>query len=233
MAITSSDTVVLFRYKGGSSFFHRLPAWCKILLVFISSAMVFLLPSQIALLFSLFFFLTAVHTGFTLKEQITDLIPVFYYTLLLYAVTLGGHIYEYLNVLRPVDERSMPLLLYVLSPAPQDIRLCIRLVLVFQLTSFLFRTTTSLALMQGIGQIEICIRKILPVSKKPEFAELFSFFLLFIPRILEIWNSIEYAWKARRGKNGIKKILILTPVLISLCMHSAWQTSRAVRNRHQ
>jgi len=222
MAVDSAKTLI-FRYKQGSSFLYRLPSWFKILFIFTAGCTAFLLPLNICLAGIAAASVLSFYSGFSMQDQAATGIPVLYYAILLW---FAGCITK-LTAMYPHIQMSAALFL----PETNDILLCIRVFFSLLVTSLFFRTTTPLSLRTGIGQIEHAVRSILPVSKQNSFTESFSFFMLFIPRVLDIWNSIEYAWKARGGKNGIRKIRILIPVLLSLCLHQVWTTSRAVRSR--
>lgn len=222
MAVKSSKNI-LFSYRPGLSVFHRLPAWLKITAMFILQSIAFLLPLHICLLLIAITVLAAFSAGFCIKEQLQDLKPCIYYALLLWTTGILTEI-----SIQGTDTAFTKNLFY---PMPADIVLCIRLVLALQFASLFFHTTSSLALRQGLAAIETTIRSILPVSKVPAFTEIFSFFLMFIPMVFNIWDKIDFAWKARGGKNSIRRISILIPVLISLSAYEVCQISKAIRNR--
>lgn len=215
MAIKSSKTdkfsSSLFCYQAGNSFLHNLDAWKKLIFLFIASVGSFYLSFSISIVIIfllLFCFLT---TKLSFKNMIKDLSPVLYYAFLLYTTTA-------------ITNRNFAIQF-------ADIVLLLRLTIMMQISSLLFRTTTSLQLKSGLETIESAIRKVLHLKQKTTFSQTFSFFLLFLPRTFEIWNNISRAWAARGGKNNIKKIFTLMPILLSLSIHKAWLTARAAQNR--
>ncbi|MCR5290964.1 MAG: hypothetical protein K6E51_13310 [Treponema sp.] len=206
----TDSTVFLFQYKTGNTFMHKLPAWIKIVLLFIFGTVFFFISPYACIILMVLLTVYTLNIGISLQEQLHCLKPVAYYAILLYTVSLMNK---------------------MVIPQKQDIVLCIRLTVALQTTSLIFFTTSPLELRSGIECIETAIRKSLPVSKKAQFSELFSFFLLFLPMVIKTWQQLEYSWKARGGKNTPRKILVLFPILLSLCMHKVWTTERAVRNR--
>ena len=49
--------------------------------------------------------------------------------------------------------------------------------------------------------------------------------------VTKIWAQAQRAWFARGGKKSIKMYLTLLPVLFSVGMKKAWNTSRAIEVR--
>ncbi len=92
----------------------------------------------------------------------------------------------------------------------------------------MFKTSTSLELREGIETIELKIRKVLPCSKKPRFAIVVSMFINFIPAVFKIWNQLKRAWFARGGKYNLRMFLALFPVLFSIGLKYAFDTTKAV-----
>ena len=142
------------------------------------------------------------YAGFSFKQQLYDLKPVAGYALLL-------------------------LCAHALSEAlgtPSDIgalgAFVLKLICAVQTTSLFFNTTTSLELKQAL-------EKILPKTA----AISFTLFLVFIPLLFSVWAQAQRAWKARAGKNGIKKLFVLLPVFISLSFYKAQNLFYSLQNR--
>ena len=159
---------------------------------------------------------------------------------LMYALSIFSALFEKRDPLPPGD-----LVLLLCTPRPDFLLLVMRLFLIVQLSALLFRTTTTLEIRNGLSLIEICIRRFLwliffrqnkdsksgsPVIK-PRFAQIIALFAGFIPELFETWNQIDTAWRARGGKNGLKKIRTLVYVLISLSMDKAARKARAIAAR--
>jgi biotin transport system permease protein len=95
----------------------------------------------------------------------------------------------------------------------------VRLLVLLQLSSLLFRTTTLVALKSAIARI--C----------PPLAVPLALFLGFIPALFELWGRLDLSWRARGGKRGIKKLFVLLPALLSLAFFHADIKSRALAAR--
>ena len=143
--------------------------------------------------------------------------------------------------------------LLTVSVRTSDVLLVARLALAILVTSLLYRTTSPLALREAIEDAEqfvlgafrkkaMHIKNLTPSEqtvrtscKTTERAALFSsslsLLLTFIPLVFATWKSVTRAWKARRGKSGIRMMLTLLPVFFSVCMKKAHTTSLALQNR--
>jgi energy-coupling factor transporter transmembrane protein EcfT len=53
----------------------------------------------------------------------------------------------------------------------------------------------------------------------------------FIPAEFELWGMIDRSWKARGGKNGIKKIKTLSFVFMSISFYKADKKAKAISAR--
>jgi biotin transport system permease protein/energy-coupling factor transport system permease protein len=177
--------------------------------------------------------ITAFICRFSLREQLTDLKPAVFYAFLMYTLSLLSSIMEI--------HKLLPELSYLtaLIPKPDFIRIALRLVLIMQLSSLLFRSTTSGEIRDGLRTMEQVIRRFLSrvlffqnkIAPGGHFAENISLFLCFIPEIFETWSIINHAWKARGGKPGLEKIRTTVFVLISLSMERAAVKAKALAAR--
>ncbi len=55
--------------------------------------------------------------------------------------------------------------------------------------------------------------------------------LSFLPRIFEIWESAEEAYRARLGKKGLRKFVLLLPLATERLVESAVETALALESR--
>lgn len=196
------DIKPLFSYRQGTSILHKMPTLLKIPLLFILNALVFFLPTVYCIAYALACVACARCAGFSFKQQLYDLKPIAGYTLLL----LCAHALS--KVLgTPSDIGALGVFV-------------LKLVCAVQTTSLFFNTTTSLQLKQAL-------EKILPKTA----AISFTLFLVFIPLLFSIWSQTQTAWKARAGKNGIKKLFVLLPVFISLSFYKAQNLFYSLQNR--
>jgi biotin transport system permease protein len=217
-------TITLFCYKNGSSPLHRLDARIKLFLIFTAGYVSFLLaPVPCTACLAAAFIISAV-SGFTIREQLTQLKPAAYYALLLYTVSFVSSLTRHV---------PFPALLI---PRTSDMVLSLHLALAVQITGLLYRTTSPLALRRAFEQIENALCSIFRIqfsvhSTIPRFSEIFSLLLVFIPQVFDVWQEVYRAWKARNGKGGIRMLSALFPVFISVCMKRSYFTSLALQNR--
>ncbi len=108
----------------------------------------------------------------------------------------------------------------------------LRLLCVMQTASIVFKTSTSLQLREGLGAIELAVRRVLHFRPVTPIADVISLFVNFIPQVSKNWRQVKRAWKARGGKNSIRMYLVLLPVLFSVGMKQAYTTSRAITVRN-
>lgn len=211
---------IAFNYKNGNSLIHRTPAVIKILLIPAVNILFFLLPYYFSV--GLFFvqLATCFYLRFTIKEQLNDLKPVIYYAVLLYFTTFIGQFFT----------SSFNLKLSVINTFSnfESLKMLLKLFCIMQCASIIFKTSTTLQIREGIGQIETFIRKLLPVSKKNKFTNAISLFMCFIPLVYRNWEQCKRAWFARRGKKTIFMFLTILPVFFSVGIKQAWNTSRAL-----
>ncbi len=215
-----------FSYKAGHSVFHRMSAWCKILLIPVFNIAVFSLNWKFAAVFVGIQFITFFCLRFTLKEQLTDLTPVLWYGIFMYLIDLISGTYIGFAELGLADS-----FLSALKKCLYDEKTFSTIVKFFvcnQSAALMFKTSTSLELREGIETIELKIRKVLPCSKKPRFAIVVSMFINFIPAVFKIWNQLKRAWFARGGKYNLRMFLTLFPVLFSIGLKYAFDTTKAV-----
>lgn len=109
----------------------------------------------------------------------------------------------------------------------------LKLFCIMQSASIIFKTSTSLQIREGVASIEIAIRKILPVSKKPTCTTAVSLFVCFIPIVYKNWEQCKRAWFARGGKKSLKMYMTIFPVFFSVGIKQAWNSSRAILIRSE
>lgn len=219
--------VTLFSYKTGNSFLHKIPSWVKLLFIPLINVLFLILPSYFACGLVVVQFILACCLHFSLKEQFTDVKPVFYYAVLLYGFKLFlliAGLFQGNGVTEGTD-------LYSIFAPLLDLDtffLLIKLFCVMQSASLVFKTSTLLQLREGIEIIEGSIRKFFHLRRKNTFTNAISMFLNFIPMLAQIWEQSKKAWQARGGKKGVKMYGVLLPVLFSVGMKKAYNQARAI-----
>jgi biotin transport system permease protein/energy-coupling factor transport system permease protein len=220
---------VLFRYKSGTSLLHRLPAIIKILLLIPLAIIIMRVNSTVSLLFIVVLTTITFLCGWTLKEVWTDIKPAAFYGIFLYELNIIGNV---------IDGLKQNIITHtVLIPNRAYIAYLIKLIGLLQISALLFRTSTSIAIKDALCSLERAIRlyikkyiaKQIPLTTK--FADSIALTLNFIPDIFEQFSKIDLAYRARGGKNGIKKIKIIIPALLSLSLHRASIKARAIAAR--
>ncbi len=222
--------LTIFRYSRGSGVPYRIPAWIKLLSLCPATWLIFRLEIPYCAAAIAVTALVLRLSGFPFREQAADVRPILFYLYFMYAVSVFTNIAE----TAPAHVSAA-----VLIPRRDTALLLLRLLLTMQVSSLLFKTTTSVQLQDGLSLIETTIRSVLRaipvigrrVPPDPAFAGLIALFITFIPRVFASWNKIERAWKARGGKNGIAKMKTLLPVLFSVCMTEAEKSFFAAKNR--
>ncbi|MCL2067408.1 MAG: energy-coupling factor transporter transmembrane protein EcfT [Treponema sp.] len=222
-------SAAVFRYKTEKGPLHKLPIVLKLLLLLPLSVLCMSLPLFLLAAGIISIAVIAFLCGFSYREQLTDLKPALFYALLMYA----------LSVFSLIVERFPSFSVSVFLPMAGFIHIALRLVLIIQLSALLFRSTSSIEIRGGIIAIECFFRRCISrlpvigkhVSSAPRFAQNISLFLSFIPEIFETWSIINFAWRARAGKNGIIKTKTLVFVLISLSMEKAMRKTNAITAR--
>ena len=208
----------LFSYKNGNGLFYIIPAWIKILLLILSSVFFFFLDIKGCVLG--IFVLTILFRlqKFCFIELLKDLKPVFIFILFLYLVSITNNLYE-----NNFNEKDFYKIFYLNM---ETSKLIVRLIATVLVSSLIFRTTTFLQLQTGITMIE----KKLKLRTKTAYNIILV--ICFIPIVFQTWNNLDLAWKNRGGKNGIKKIYVLIPALLSLCMENASKKAKAIQSRY-
>lgn len=155
---------------------------------------------------------------FSFIELLKDLKPIFIYILFLYLVSISNNLSQ-----NNFDEKDF---YKIFCFNMETSKLIVRLIATVLISSLIFRTTTFLQLQTGIMTIE---RKL---KLKTKIASMIILVICFIPIVFQTWNSLDLAWKNRGGKNGIKKIYVLLPALLYLCMENATKKARAIQSRY-
>jgi len=203
--MVSNQTI--FKYITVKGPLHNWPALLKLILLLPFSFIAFKLTILwlTAGIFSII--ILAFFCGISIKNQFTDLKPAFLYSLLMYLLSIFSNIFNSI----PLHFNSY--LLQIFIPHNDYLRICLRLIFIIQISALLFRTTSTLE-----------IREVIKINT-------ITLFLSFIPEFFEIWSKINLAWKARGGKNGVKKIKVVIFILISMSFDKAAMKARAFETR--
>ena len=197
----------VFKYKTIKGFLHHVPVIIKLLVLLPLSFFFMFLPPLwlgVGILFAVYM---AFICGLSLHDQLTDFKPVFYYAILMYALSIFSNLFNNFRLM-PANQ-----FFTVLIPNYEYLRITLRLMLIVQVSALFFRTTSHLEIREVVR------------------FEIISLFINFIPEIFKIWTSINLAWKSRGGKEGVGKMKTLIFILISLSFEKAAIKAKALEAR--
>ncbi len=204
---------------------HRLPPAVKILMIFILAAASFYAPALLAfILWGACLLLSIVILRFPLQAAVSDNKPAFAYAIMLYIASI---ILNTVSFFQSGEAFSIGAVPQILAFQKSYIDFLAKLTLSLEVTSIFYRTTSKRQFKEGFSDIEYFITR----NKKLPLSESLSLTMLFIPKIASLWSQITRAWISRGGKNNLKKISSLIPILLRLSMRHAWEKSKAIAAR--
>lgn len=212
MAVTKPYS--FFSYKAGNSFLHRCPAWVKILFIPLINILFLCLPFYFSVALIAIQFVLACVLRFTLKEQFTDLKPVFYYAAILVMMQILLWVFG--------DHAESFAMQFSWAAWRENVFLLIKILAVMQSASLMFKTSTSMQMREGIGKL---------FGQKSAITNALFMFLNFLPMVSKIWEQSKRAWIARGGKQNLKMYISLLPVLFSVGLKKAYNQARAISVR--
>lgn len=211
----------LFSYRYGNTFLYKIPSTLKIILLFVIPLILFSCSMPILIVSFFIFLIIGFLNKISFLEIVKNIKPVFYYAFFL----IIAHILSVFSLFLS-DPTLLNATLFI--PGMDTFLIIARIITAMECTSLFFFTTTSLELKEGIGKLESIV-----TFKKSSgsFSQTFALFILFIPTVFSVWTQLNNAWKARGGKNSIKKLYTLIPPFISILLHKAHTTELSLRNR--
>jgi biotin transport system permease protein/energy-coupling factor transport system permease protein len=215
----------LFRYIPGESAAHRCPALVKLGALLALSVAAFFSPLRVTAGAIPVLFAAALLWGIPARESLADMRPLLYYALFLYATTFIST-WLAAPAVPPAGVSSTPpqsrllraVLVTVFDPPESMVAVLVRLSAMLQVSSLLFRTTTTVALKRAIAAV--C----------PPLAVPLALFLGFIPALFEQWARLDRACAAR-GCRGVGKLAVILPALLSLAFYQADLRAKALAAR--
>ena len=93
---------------------------------------------------------------------------------------------------------------------------CIRIGVSFAAGSLLFSVTTVGEIRKSLSKLESFLH-----LEKLRLGLSISLMLGFLPSFFEIWEDLNLAWKSRCGKNNLKRLIKLIPLLIERMLTGA------------
>jgi energy-coupling factor transporter transmembrane protein EcfT len=98
------------------------------------------------------------------------------------------------------------------------------LIVSFAAGALLFAVTTMAELRRSLGKLEMFLSR----GKRSRLSLGISLMLGFIPRFFEIWENANLAWDARAGKRGLRRMVLLIPLVTERMMEAAADTALAL-----
>lgn len=199
----------LFAYTKKDSVVHRTPAALKLLLLFAVPVVLYLSPIWVCIALIPTFLLITLISGIGVGRFFRDLRPIVIYSLMIISIDVLSWL-----IFRRNDDVITKTSLYLI----------LRLLCAVEATSVFFRTTS-------IYKITEMLRRITSGKAGLVISSMLSLFLTFLPQIFATWSELEVAYRARGGRKGIAKAVVLLPLLISLSINKAQTTYLALLNR--
>ena len=199
----------LFAYTKKDSMVHRTPCWLKLIILFAVPVTLHFTPIWVCIALIPTFLLLALIAGIEAGRFFRDLRPIVIYSMMIISIDVLSWL-----VFRRKDEIITKTSLYLI----------LRLLCDVEATSVFFRTTSIYEITDMLIRI--------PFGKAGlAVSGVFSLFLTFLPQIFATWSELETAYRARGGRKGIAKAVVLLPLLISLSINKARTTYLALLNR--
>lgn len=210
----------ILSYQKRTSLIHRTPALLKLLALLGIAVALYLTGLEIHGILFAVSLVAVLISSISFKDFLHDLKPVTFYGLFIAVVEVVGAMFYGGNLLESFGDGMWK--------TNSSVLLVSRLVVAMSYTSLFFRTTSNLEIRQSLERVELAVSF---GHSRLSFSRAFALFLNFLPQLFAIWANLDKAWKARCGKRGIRKILVLLPVFITLSMKKANDTLLSLRNR--
>ena len=203
----------LFSYIKSDSIIHRTPVWLKLLFLLAIPIALYLTPIQVCMVLIPSLVIIVLIAKIELRLFLRDLKPIVIYSLMILSIDVLSWLL-FANKSEIITETSLCLIL--------------RLICAVEATSIFFRTTSIYETMETLRKIE---RAITFGKTNLAVSSILSLFLSFIPQIFATWTTLNAAYRARGGRRGLAKAIVLLPRLISLSIKKAQTTYLALLNR--
>ena len=210
----------ILSYQKRNSLIHRTPALLKLLALLGIAVALYLTGLEIHGILFAVSLVAVLISSISFKDFLHDLKPVAFYGIFIILVETAGSFLYGSDFFMSFKDGTWN--------TNSSVLLVSRLVVAMSYTSLFFRTTSNLEIRQTLERVELTVSF---GHSRLSFSRAFALFLNFLPQLFAIWANLDKAWKARCGKRGIRKILVLLPVFITLSMKKANDTLMSLRNR--
>lgn len=210
----------ILSYQKRNSLIHRTPALLKLLALLGIAVALYLTGLEIQGILFAVSLVAVLISSISFKDFLNDLKPVTFYGLFIAVVEVVGAMLYGGNLWESFGDGMWK--------TNSSVLLVSRLVVAMSYTSLFFRTTSNLEIRQSLERVELAVSF---GHSRLSFSRAFALFLNFLPQLFAIWTGLDKTWKARCGKRGIRKIIVLLPVFIALSMKKANDTLMSLKNR--
>jgi biotin transport system permease protein len=193
-----------FAYRPGSTVLHRIPVGVKLLaLLLISLSALF---SFFGLLVSIVFInVLALMAGIRPWELLRGSRPIL--VMILFVL-----VFRSLDLSRVTALPETYLALFDYPGFLTALHFGLGVLVSFSAGALLFSVTTMMELKDSLDRLETIIVRVLP-WRRPSLSLGISLMLGFIPRFFEVWENADLAYRARCGKGGLTKLVVLIPLV--------------------
>ena len=108
----------------------------------------------------------------------------------------------------------------------ESIVFCFRISLAFAAGALLFSVTTPGEIRKSLSRAEAAL-----YLEKLNLSQSISLMLGFLPRFFEVWENLNLAWKSRGGRNSLRRLTVLVPLVVERMMLKAAETAEAMEAR--
>ncbi|MDR2101245.1 MAG: energy-coupling factor transporter transmembrane protein EcfT [Treponema sp.] len=208
-----------YAYRRGNSILHRLPGGLKLFLLLLLSSAVFLFGPPAQGLAAFFIIAGSLAAGIRPWELLRGIKPLLYLCFLAILLRSFNFRPPFLNV-RGLGEA----LVFSLG-----------ILVAFTAGALLFSVTTMTELKESLSRIETAFFRLLFFrTGKRSYSRIslgISLMLGFLPRFFEVWEAANLAYRARAGKKGMSRFIILLPLVTERMIEVAAETAEAMESR--
>ena len=202
-------------YRKGSGFLYRIPAGIKLLFIFCLSIAVFVLDYYFIFIGIAIIFLLSVCAKIPPWKLLKGSFSII---VIILAIILFMSLEINFNEVNPIKLNNEGLVSSVL--------LGLRMMVSFSAGALLFTVTSMCEILRSLSTAE----KFLHLERL-KLSLGISLMLGFIPKFFEIWEDTELAYKSRKGRGNLVKLITLIPIIIDRLMEKAAVMAEALESR--
>ena len=216
-------------YRAGTTPLYRCPAGLKLLLLLLlSAAPVLGLPFAGGA--ALLILIGAISARLKITELFTGS-KALVLILLVFSVLRAIHIDtgQSQSILNPVQFRLNLGFLHCILDLPtllNGLYLGTGILICFSVASLFFAVTTTTEIRKTLAGMEFFLFR-----RQSRLSLALALMLGFLPRFFECWENANLAAKARCCKGGLKRVMVILPLVTERMIHTAAETAEALEAR--